>query len=239
MEHLKRAGKQAEDRSNHSERLHFAGEDSGENTGAREERRLHSERGAIHMTELLVVMPLALVMLTGVCMILQATFRAQQSSAARSQTTVETRNALERMSRELRAATVVVPIGGGQGVDFQRCANTACATRLWVRYSCTGKPATCTRYETTSASEWALDTLEGGGPANGTKMIGAVVNPSNNVFGFFGSFGTNGDPVADPISPIYMTITLNVGITTKDGVPSPRNPITLNDGFNLRNVVQL
>lgn len=210
-------------------------------------RRLLNERGAIHLTELMVVIPLGLIVLTGVCMVFQVALRSQAGAAARATTTVESRNALERITRDLRDATVVVPVVPfpRQRVDLQKytCGNSDCISKVWVRYSCSAPPAgVCKRYQTAVGKpQSTLNALESGtAPASdgsGSQLLSGIRNSNGQIFQFLGRDPASGGLVADYANPIYVQVDLKVGISHGDKrAADPKNSIELSDGLELRNV---
>jgi hypothetical protein len=169
---------------------------------------LRDERGVLTLAELLAVIPLMLVVLIGVFNLYRVSVREQDRGDARVRSLVEQKNGLERMSRELRDATAV-KYKTSEIVDAQMTTNGR-----WLRYDCSA--GSCKRSE---------------GPGEGLVDKGPyVIIPGVQSAEFQTLAATNGTFQPDFVNPTYVTVTLRV--TVKDA----KNPIVLNDGFNLRNL---
>jgi len=137
--------------------------------------------------------------------------REQANSESRVRALIGHKNALERMTRELRDA-VAVRYNSSEVLDAQ-----ISAAGRWVRYDCSG--STCRRAE--GPSQGVFD----GEP----KPVVADVHSAD--FQLFSNVpGVGLQP--DYINPSYVQITLKVRVRGAE------NPITLSDGFNLRNLTR-
>jgi prepilin-type N-terminal cleavage/methylation domain-containing protein len=169
--------------------------------------RLRSQAG-FTLVELIVAMPLALIVIFAAYGALAESQRSQNESRIRAEALRQQQVGLERMTRELRHATVFQFLTS-QIVEFDgfvRSSGTTVVRR--VRYDCSSG-SHCMRHEGPS-----------GGPvdATGVQLIDALVNP--DVFA----------PEPNFLNPRYVAVAATVQ------PPGDRRPIVLRDGIVLRNL---
>jgi Tfp pilus assembly protein PilV len=176
--------------------------------------------------ELLVVATMLVIIVLAVFGLYRVAANEQsriQSSASGLQAQ---RIGLERMTRELRKASIVCQAyptcAGGftnsTSIDFKACtaSSSSGCSEVWIRYNCSGSPAqavppaftprACLRSESTSAN--SLGGAE-------SVLIGDVATSPTGIFTF--------------TSPDYVTVSMRV--VTKGA----SNPISIQDGVRLRN----
>jgi prepilin-type N-terminal cleavage/methylation domain-containing protein len=167
---------------------------------------LRDERG-FTLVEMLAAVPLMLIIFFAVFQLYEVSVREQSRGDARVRGIVEQKNALERMSRELRDS-VAVRYRTSEIIDAQVSTGGS-----WVRYDCSG--TTCRR---------SLGTDE--------STYGSPVTLISNVHSaeFHTLSNSGGTLVPDYVNPTFVSVTLRVSVR------GANNPIVLNDGFNLRNL---
>jgi hypothetical protein len=168
------------------------------------------ERGEITLAELLVAAPIALILLTATLMLHLASGREEQRTDSRVQSLMQQRQGLERMTRELREASSITPTSSGvvNAVAWLRPPGGGASVERDLRYDCSH--GSCERRE---------------GPAGGDLGPPVVVVPdvlNADVFDF----------QPDLVNPNYVTITLEIAVA------GASNPISLQDGVALRNLVR-
>jgi hypothetical protein len=185
-------------------------------------RALRDERAVVSLQEVLLVAALIVAIMGPIYSVMRVSSNQGERTESRVRTLIDARNGLERMTRELRQATRVVP-QSSQVVEFQRCLNDVCASKKWVRYDCTGSSATITGTHTCARGEAADQaSLASAGRA-------PVVDGVANVDAF------NFEP--DFVNPTYVTIKLEVRVHNPNRrVSSAQNPLVFSDGFSLRNL---
>lgn len=173
---------------------------------------LREERGMLSLPELLVTIPLMLAVFGTTVGLYSITVRSQTRNESRVRTIIDQQLGMERMSRELRTA-ISVKYKTSEIVDAQLARNNR-----WVRYDCSS--SACKRSE---------------GPNEGVFEQGPVTVIRSVQFAEFQLFKNVPGAGLQPnyISPEYMVVTVRAMV--KDA----RNPIVLNDGFNLRNLTGL
>jgi Tfp pilus assembly protein PilW len=170
---------------------------------------VRSERG-LSLVELLVVMPMMAIVLLSIYALNNVGVKSQRETSDRVSTMQRQENGLERMTREMRQAVGFTPVSS-QVIDAETYVRTSDANpsvQKRVRYECVN--GSCVRYE---------------GPSGGALTSGpeTVVTSVRNVDVFF--FEPNN------VNPNFVTVKLEIG------VKGATNPITLDGGFALRNVV--
>ena len=168
---------------------------------------MRAERG-MTLVELVIAMPISLLVIMAALTVVGTTQRSEQSTRERTEALRQQQGGLERMTRELRHATVFRFLTS-QSVEFDtfvRSSGTTVVRR--VRYDCSSS-VRCVRRE---------------GPAGGpvgtraTTLIEGLENP--DVF----------EPEPNFVSPTY------VGVDAQVRVAPDRSLITLRDGVDLRNL---
>jgi hypothetical protein len=170
--------------------------------------RLRDERGEMTLISMLVVIPIAIVIFAAVVRLYDVSSDAQERSNSRVHSLIDQKNALERMSRELRDS-VALKYQTSEVIDAQIASGGR-----WVRWDCSG--SSCKRSE--GPSQGVFDK----GPAVLLTGVRAA------EFQFYSDDGNGLQP--NFVDPTYVTVTLRVSVKGAD------NPIVLNDGFNLRNL---
>jgi Tfp pilus assembly protein PilW len=172
-------------------------------------RFVRSERG-MSLVELLVVMPMMAIVLLSIYALNNVGVKSQRETSDRVSTMQRQENGLERMTREMRQAVGFTPVSS-QVIDaetYVRPTSGGSSVQKRVRYEC--QTGSCVRYE---------------GPSGGALTSGpeTVVTSVRNADIFF--FEPNN------VNPNFVTVKLEIG------VKGATNPITLDGGFALRNVV--
>jgi prepilin-type N-terminal cleavage/methylation domain-containing protein len=165
-------------------------------------------QGGFTLVELMVAMPLALIVIFAAYSALAQAERSQHESRTRAEGLRQQQVGLERMTREIRHATVFQFLTS-QIVEFDGFVHSSGTTTVRrVRYDCSSG-SYCVRREGPA-----------GGPvaATGVRLIEALVNP--DVF----------DPEPNFLAPRY------VGISASVRIADDKNLITLRDGVDLRNL---
>jgi Tfp pilus assembly protein PilW len=135
---------------------------------------------------------------------------------------------IEKMTRELRKASVVChpyPTCGESfsnlaSIDFKTCSvsSPSGCSELWVRYNCSGSPVQAVPPALTArACLRSESTAPGNLGANESIVIGDVATSPTGIFSF--------------TSPSYVAISMRV--VTKGA----KNPVSIQDGVRLRNVI--
>jgi Tfp pilus assembly protein PilE len=171
-------------------------------------RRLRSERG-VGLIELLAVVPMLAATLMATYALYSVATRSQQRTDNRAQSLMQQQVGFERMSRELRQATVVTPVSS-QAIDvttWVRPYNADNSVKRHVRYECA---TSCQRWE---------------GPENQPLTSGPVTVISNvqnpDVFTL----------MPDNVNPTYVAMRVEVS------VKGASRPIVFDGGFALRNQI--
>lgn len=184
-------------------------------------QQLRSQRGAITLMELLVAMPAALVVMVAAFGLFMASTRGQVRTERRAQTVVHQKNALERITRELRQASSITSSGGSH-VGGMIGANL-------VEYSCfptapgsPDAPGICTRSVN-----------------SGTKAtIARRVLNNEDVFHLL-SRNAAGQLAPNAQFPTYITVRLKVDVENLrvGGADSAdaQHPVVYEDSVELRN----
>src|SRR5919197_1696589 len=171
--------------------------------------RLRHERGEMTLISLLVVVPIAIVIFAAVLRLYDVSRNAEDRSNSRVNSLIDQKNALERMSRELRDS-VALKYVSSEVIDAQISAGGR-----WARWDCSG--SSCKRYE---------------GPSQGVFDKGPAIlltGVRSADFEFYSDDG-NGNLQPNFIDPTYVTVSVRVN------VKGASNPVVLDDGFNLRNL---
>jgi hypothetical protein len=163
----------------------------------------------LSLTELLVAIPIMLAVFGSTLGLYNLSVRSSARDQGRVRTLIDQKNGMERMSRELRTSTSV-RYQTQEIVDAQLAS-----TGRWIRYDCSA--GSCKRSE--GPSQGSFDT----GPVT---VVASVQSADFQLLSDMQGVGLQ----PDYVNPTYMVVTLRVS------VPQARNPITLNDGFNLRNL---
>jgi Tfp pilus assembly protein PilW len=163
----------------------------------------------LSLVELLVVMPMVAIVLMGIYALYNVSAHGQQQNNERVSTLLRDQNGLERMTREMRQATAFTPVSSQvlDATTYVRQTGSDNSVSRRVRYECLA--GACKRWEGPAGG--ALDT----GPET---IISGVQNP--DVF-FFSP---------DDVNPTFVSVRLEVS------VKGANNPITLDGGFDLRNL---
>jgi Tfp pilus assembly protein PilW len=173
-------------------------------------RIIREERGMLSLIELLVAIPIMLAVFGITVYLYSVSVRSQQRTEKRAQALVHQKNGLERMSRELRTAVAV-------HYETSEVLNAQLGrTSEWVRYDCSA--GQCVRYQGTTEGSWTS------GPVPVIKDV---------QYADFELLADAGPPAGlqpNYVDPSYVVITLKVTVA------GAKNPIVLNDGFNLRNL---
>ena len=170
---------------------------------------LRSERGTL-LVEILTVLPMLAIIMLGSYMLYTVGARSQRDTTGRVQSLVQQRNGLERMTREMRQATAITPVSSQvlDGTTWVRPSDGGPSVQRRVRYDCSG--GTCNRWE---------------GPPGGALTTGPVpvIADVQNADVF--SLEPN------TVNPTRVVTRVEVSVR------GAANPITLDGGFALRNVV--
>ena len=170
---------------------------------------LRSERGIL-LVEILTVLPMLAIIMLGSYVLYTVGARSQRDTTGRVQSLVQQRNGLERMTREMRQATAITPVSSQvlDGTTWVRPSDGGPSVQRRVRYDCSG--GTCNRWE---------------GPPGGALTAGPVpvIADVQNADVF--SLEPN------TVNPTRVVTRVEVSVR------GASNPITLDGGFALRNVL--
>jgi hypothetical protein len=170
---------------------------------------LRSERGML-LVEILTVLPMLALIMLGSYMLYTVGAHSQQDTTHRVETLLQQRTGLERMTREMRQATAITPVSSQvlDGTTWVRPSSGGPSVQRRVRYDCSA--GACRRWE---------------GPPGGALTDGPVTVIADvenaDVFSL------------EPNTVNPTRVVTRVEVT----VEGAANPITLDGGFALRNVL--
>lgn len=171
--------------------------------------RLRSERG-VGLIELLTVLPMLAIVLMGIYALSNIGAKSQRQAHARTSTLQRAQNGMERLTREMRQATAFTPVSSQvlDATTYVRPVGQSTSVPRRVRYECSS--GTCKRWE---------------GSVGGTLDTGpeTVIFGLQNVDVFFFS--------PDSVNPTFVSMKVEVAVA------GATNPVVLDGGFHLRNLV--
>ena len=175
-------------------------------------RRVRSNQAGFSLVELLIASSILIVVLGATLSVLVVAERQQPRITKHGERVQDARNALERMTRDLRQSYSVTAESSASidVLTYRRTSPNQPAQQWRVVYDCTG--GDCLRQE--------------GAP---TGALGAAVTLFTGV--------TNADIFTfqpSNVNPHFVTIKLRFGV--KANSTDPASPVTLSDGVQLRNV---
>ena len=161
------------------------------------------------MVELLTVLPMLAIVLTGIYSLSDVGAKTQRHAKARTSSLLRAQNGMERITREMRQATDFTPVSSQilDATTYVQPAGGGTSVQRRVRYECMS--GVCRRWEGPVGD--ALDM----GPE--TVMSG-LQNP--DVFFFY----------PDSVNPAFVSMKVELSVT------GAKNPIVLDGGFELRNL---
>jgi type II secretory pathway pseudopilin PulG len=177
----------------------------------------------IELLQVMLVMSLVVAAVLGLSRVASTEQRRVQSGV---EGLAAQRNALERMTRELRKASTVcstyptcgAAFSSAASIDFETCkvSNSSGCTKVWIRYDCSGSPAQAVPPALTTRACFRTEATSGGGlGSGGSLVIGNVATSPTGVFTFE--------------NPDYVKV--SVPVVTK----GRQNPISMDHGVELRN----
>jgi Tfp pilus assembly protein PilV len=179
------------------------------------------------LVELLTVAVVMVMVVTAAFALYRVSANNQDRVQSKVSALQSQRNGLERMTRELRDASIVCqsyPACGDAfsdvaSVDFRTCAGSDSlgCSKVWVRYDCSGTPAQAVPPALTTRACLRSESLSPEGLGAGAVLIGNVATSPTGVFSF--------------TEPDYMNVSVHV--VTKGAA----SPISIQDGVRLRNAI--